>query len=75
MTLFERCVEAVEACRDLARDEGNARLLAAGFWPDDSREPTASIAITRAVLQTLLDGTGSLRTQEEVARILAEAGE
>lgn len=30
-------------------------------------------AITRAVLATLRDGTGSLRTAEEIDRVLAEA--
>lgn len=60
MTLFERCVEAA----------GNA-------GPLEIRVRTVSgdsfaHAVTRAVLTTLQEHTASLRTAEEIDRVLAE---
>ena len=58
-TIFERCVEAVYAV-----EGGPGEML-------DFGRPTAT-AMTRAAIQTIIDNTGSLRTAEELTRILGE---
>lgn len=60
MTLFEQCVEAGGAAGPI---EIRVRTVSGDSFAH---------AITRAVLITLRDGTGSLRTAEEIDRVLAE---
>lgn len=64
MTLFEQCVEAVDG--QLATTE----LLLAD--PATLRRLQAE-RVTRHVLTTVLENTGSPRTVDEIERILAEA--
>lgn len=62
MTLFERCVASIS---DLPIDNGEGRNAYA--VDDDAR------TLVRAVLTTLQEHTCSLRTAEEIGRVLAES--